>query len=169
MLRVEEDAATSGKLEHRYGMFIKASPEQIWDALTTPAQTAKFYFGSAVESDWEVGSPVAIMTGDRSMVLFSGKVLESQSARRLLHTVDVKVDPALANKGEITIGWSIDPMGEVSLVTMTHSATEPDRDVFELLCASSSMPMLSALKTLLETGEPLELGTRPPAMDERAM
>jgi hypothetical protein len=62
----------------------------------------------------------------------------------------------------MTLRWVIEQHGEVCLLTVTHEAFEPDEKIFEMLCASSATPMLSAMKTFLETGTPLELGLRPP-------
>ncbi len=47
----------SNRLEHSYGLFIQASPEQVWEALTESRFTTRYFFDSAVQSDWRVGLP----------------------------------------------------------------------------------------------------------------
>lgn len=63
------------KLTFVYVAYIATTPEKLWQALTTPEFTARYWFGRRVESDWRVGSPVRYMTDD-GRLSDSGEVLE---------------------------------------------------------------------------------------------
>ncbi len=147
----------SGKLEHRYGLFIKASPEQVWKALTEAEFTKHYFFGSAVHSDWRVGSPYTYTSADGAVVKFDGQVVAADYPRRLVQTLNVRFDPALANREEMTLGWEIEQAGEACLVTVIHTAHESDAKVYGML-TSHCAHLLSGMKTLLETGAPLRIG-----------
>jgi uncharacterized protein YndB with AHSA1/START domain len=65
-----------------YQVFIKASPEQIWDAITKPEFTSR-YRGSLVDSTFEVGTPYRSWSPDREKLLVDGEVLRSAAATQL--------------------------------------------------------------------------------------
>jgi uncharacterized protein YndB with AHSA1/START domain len=152
----------SSKLEHSYGLFIQASPEQVWEALTDSKFTKQYFFDSAVRSDWRVGSAYAYTSPDGAMVKFDGEVIVADQPRRLVQTLNVRFDPALANRDEMILGWDIEQAGEACLVTVRHRAHEADAKVFGVL-SSHCEQLLSGMKTLLETGKPLRMEQPAPA------
>ncbi len=147
----------SNELEHSYDIFIQAAPQQVWEALTSSKFTTQYYFGLAVDSEWHVGSDYAMTTPDGATVRLDGKIIESDPPRRLIQTVNVKWDPALRVRKEMTVGWDIEQMGEACRVTVTHKAFASDAKVFEVLTGHCAQ-LLSGMKTLLETGKPLRVG-----------
>ncbi len=146
-----------GELQHSYSVFIRATPEQVWEALTTSSFTTQYYFGSAVESDWRVGSDYRMTDPTGTSVTFDGKVLEADRPRRLVQSVNVKFDPAFRGHGELSISWDVEQYGETCLVTIGHRGTDSDARLFHML-TSHCPHVLSGLKTLLETGTPLRIG-----------
>jgi uncharacterized protein YndB with AHSA1/START domain len=146
----------SNRLEHSYGLFIQASPEQVWEALTESRFTMQYFFDSAVQSDWRVGSPYAYTSPDGAQVKFDGEIVEADPSRRLLQTLNVKLDPRLVNREPLRLGWKIEQAGEACLVTVTHEGHEADARVFAML-TSHCEQLLSGMKTLLETGKPLRM------------
>ena len=69
-----------------YQVFIKASPEQVWDAITQPEFTTQYFYGSVIESTLEPGSPYRGWSGDHAQQLVDGEVLEAERPSRLSHT-----------------------------------------------------------------------------------
>jgi uncharacterized protein YndB with AHSA1/START domain len=147
----------SSELTHSYSVFIKATPQQVWEALTTSRFTTQYNFGSAVTSDWRPGSDYAMTSPDGASVMYDGKVLVADPPRRLVQTVNVKFDPALAGHKEMTISWDVEQFGETCQVTIGHRGSDSDATLFEML-TSHCPHVMSGLKTLLETGKPLHIG-----------
>jgi uncharacterized protein YndB with AHSA1/START domain len=138
-----------------YQVFIKASPEQIWDAITKPEFTTRYFYGSAVDSTLEPGSPFVSWTSDRSQKLVDGEVLESERPRRLSHTWRALYDEETAAEPHSRVSWEIEPQeGGVTRLTVVHDRLEAAPKT--ALSVAGGWPfVLSGLKTLLETGEPL--------------
>jgi uncharacterized protein YndB with AHSA1/START domain len=138
-----------------YQVFIKASPEQIWEAITQPEFTTRYFYGSAVDSTLEPGSPFLSWTADRSQKLVDGEVLESDPPRRLAHTWRALYDEETAGEPHSRVTWEIEPQdGGVTKLTVVHDRL--DAAPKTALSVAGGWPyVLSGLKTLLETGEPL--------------
>jgi uncharacterized protein YndB with AHSA1/START domain len=149
----------SSELKHSYSIFIQATPQQVWEALTISRFTTQYFFNSAVESDWKKGSDYAMTSPDGAIVKFEGRILASDPPRRLFQTVNVKWDPALVGHQEMTIDWDIEQFGETCRVTISHRGSDSDARLFEMLTGHCP-DVLSGMKTLLETGKPLRIGPR---------
>ena len=134
-----------------YRLFIKASPEQIWDAITKPEFTTRYFFASRVElSDGRrrAYGPNGELWGDSA-------ILEEDPPRRLVHEWQGLYDPELAEEKTSRVTWEIEPQdGGYSLLTLVHDRLEGAPKTAESV-AGGWMLVLSGLKTLLETGEPL--------------
>jgi uncharacterized protein YndB with AHSA1/START domain len=139
-----------------YQVFIKASPEQIWDAITKPEFTTRYFFGSAVDSTFEPGAPFLSWTADRSQKLVDGEVLESDPPRVLRHTWRALYDEETAAEPHSRVSWELEAQeGGVTRVTVVHDRLE-EAPKTALSVAGGWMYVLSGLKTLLETGKPLQ-------------
>jgi uncharacterized protein YndB with AHSA1/START domain len=143
----------SNQLEHTYRIVIQATPEQVWEALTTSEFTRQYYFGLAAEGDWRSGSAYAMRRGDTTG--FDGTVLVSERPQRLLQTVKVKFLP-ITNSDELTIQWDIEPLGDACSLAITHRGSPSDATLFAQVTATCP-ELLSGMKTLLETGRPLRM------------
>jgi uncharacterized protein YndB with AHSA1/START domain len=145
---------------HVQQIFIRTSAEKLWSALTESEYTVQYYFGNAVESDWKSGSAYRyrdlsglIVQGGGTMI--QGTVLESDPPRRLVMTFEpVWLFPdghAPASK----VTYEIEPSGELCRLTLIHEGLEPDARMTQNFIAGWTR-VLSGMKTLLETGRPLE-------------
>lgn len=139
-----------------YQLFIKASPEQIWDAITKPEFTSRYFHGSLVDSSFEPGTPYRGWSPDRTQQWVEGEVLESDPPRRLRHTWRALWDEKTAPEEPSRVTWEIEPQdGGFSLLTVVHDQLEGAPETAESVSGAGWMLVLSGLKTLLETGQPL--------------
>ena len=88
-----------GQMEKVYEIFIKTTPERLWDAITDPEIRAKYNFGAAVNSDWKVGSPISVDVAKHNIHLGEGEVLECEPPRRLVHTMAAVVGRRRQGRG----------------------------------------------------------------------
>ena len=134
-----------------YSVFIKATPEQIWEAITNPEFTEKYFYASRVElanGRRRAFGPEGQLWGDEA-------ILEEDPPRRLVHGWRALYDPELAEEATSRVTWEIDQAEDgVSRLTVTHDQLEGAPKTAESV-AGGWMYVLSGLKTLLETGKPL--------------
>jgi len=147
------DTTTATRPKQVYEVFINASPERIWEALTSPEFTQQYFHGTRVESDLRPGSPFLYHSGDGSSVLVEGEVVESDPPRRLVHTWRMLYEPELAADAPTRVTWEIEPgAGGVSKLTVVHDDFAGETSTYKYVAGGWSW-ILSNLKTLLETGE----------------
>jgi uncharacterized protein YndB with AHSA1/START domain len=138
-----------------YSIFIRATAEQVWDAITKPEFTQKYFYGSRVESSFEPGEPYEGFSGDRSEKLVDGEVLEASPPSKLVTTWRALYDPETAKEPHSRVSWEIEPAGEgIVQLTVVHDGLEAAPKTAEDVAGGWSY-VLSGLKTLLETGRPL--------------
>ncbi len=136
-----------------YVTYIAATAEAVWEALTNSKFTAKYFFGSTVESDWVEGSPFRLYQEGRLDI--DGVVLESDRPRRLAVSWLVAWDEELRKRKPDAVTYQLDDLGGVVRLTMTESHAEVVAEEM-LEGGRRGWPMiLSGLKSLLETGNPL--------------
>ena len=139
-------------MEKVFEIYIRTTPERLWEAITDPEIRAKYQFGVRVESDWTPGSPIALGSPNAPAPLGEGEVLEVDPPRRLVHTMVALWDDDVKAEGTSRVTWEIEPVGDSCRLTVTHDQLREDANA-ELY---GGWPMiLSGLKTLLETGEKL--------------
>lgn len=137
-----------------YRTYIAAPAERIWGALTDPEITAKFFFGSRIESTFVSGAPVRILSSDGKPSV-TGIVLRAEPPRFLSYTWKVENMPDLQELPACWVEFEIDAFGESSRLTLRefHAEVLPE---WLLEGGRNGWPaILSNLKTLLETGRPL--------------
>jgi uncharacterized protein YndB with AHSA1/START domain len=138
-----------------YQVFIKASPEQIWEAITKPEFTARYFFGSRVETTGETNTPIRHLGAHSDELWGDDNVLESDPPRLLVHTWRSLYDPELAAEPSSRVTWEIEPQpGGISKLTVIHDQLEGSPKTAASV-SGGWMFVISGLKTLLETGEPL--------------
>ena len=132
-----------------YSVFILATPEQIWDAITKSEFTQQYFYGVRIDvRDGRRFSAIGEMEWDE-------EVLESDPPRRLVHAWNAGYDPDLAAEAESRVTWEIEPQdGGITKLTVVHDRLEGAPKTAESV-AGGWMYILSGLKTLLETGKPL--------------
>lgn len=135
-----------------YVSYIRTTPGELWDALTSPEFTRDYWVENSVESDWQTGSPVRFVKPDGSSVL-SGTVLASEKPRMLSYTWSYSgTEQARAEKpSRVTFLLErFEPNPDVVKLTVTHDEFPENTTVFKDI--SNGWPMvLSSLKTMLET------------------
>ncbi len=137
-----------------YQVFIRATPEAIWDAITKPEFTERYFYGTRAEYDLRPGGSFRSL-GEEDAVLVDGEVVEADPPRKLVHTWRVHYNPELTPEGYTRVTWEIEGIdGGVSKLTVVHDLAGAPKTAEEV--AGGWSLVLSGLKTLLETGEPLQ-------------
>jgi uncharacterized protein YndB with AHSA1/START domain/DNA-binding transcriptional ArsR family regulator len=135
-------------MEKVFEIYIKTSPERLWDAITDPEQRAKYNFGAGVTSDFTPGSSFEMAAGE--FVLGRGENVEVDPPRRLVQRCTMLWSEDVEREGPSRITWDIEPVGDSCRLTITHDELREGAND-ELY---GGWPMiLSGLKTWLETGE----------------
>jgi uncharacterized protein YndB with AHSA1/START domain len=135
-----------------FEVFIKTSPERLWEAITDPEMRAKYSFGVRTESEWTPSSSYkASVPG--VIEIAEGENVEVDAPRRLVQTFTALWSDEVKSEGASRVTWEIEPVGEDSCrLTVTHDQLKPGANG-ELY--GGWPQILSGLKTLLETGEQL--------------
>ena len=152
-----------------YRVYIKATPEAIWDAITDPDWTEKYGYGGRAEFDLRPGGAYKGFTSEamRSMgapdLGVDGEVIEADRPRKLVQTWRMVMDPEMAEQGFTRLTWEIEEgKGGVTKLTVIHDlegapklATLMSGAMEDQGAGGGWSWVLSDLKTLLETGKPL--------------
>ena len=139
-----------------YQVFIKATPEAIWDAITKPEFTQRYFHGSRADYELRPGGALRSYAGDSDTLLVDGEFVEVDAPRKLVHTWRALYDPDLAAEEPSRVTWEIEPQdGGFSKLTVVHDRLEGAPKTAESVSGEGWMMVLSGMKTLLETGEPL--------------
>ena len=150
-------AATLSNLKHTleektmvkvFEIYIKTTPERLWQALTDPEMRRKYTFGALVSSDWTTGSRYEGV--GNGTPIFEGENLEVDPPRRLVQSFRATWDESVKTEGTSRVTYEIEPIGDSCRLLITHDQLREgaNNQLF------GGWPMvLSGLKTLLETGE----------------
>ena len=137
---------------HVYEIFIRTTPERLWRAITDPADTRRYYFGTEVHSDWKTGSKLVYL--DHGEVSLDCKILEIDPAHRLVHSFTALYSPEMATEKPSRVTWEIEKLGDACRLTLVHDEFEGETATYYSVEHGWSQ-ILSGLKTLIETGQPL--------------
>ena len=138
---------------HVYQVYIRTTPEALWAAITNPEHTRRFFYETDVEWDGKAGSPIVHRMKNGAPAL-EGKVLEAVPGKRLVHTFSMAHNPEAAKDRSSRVTWEIEPQGPLCLLTVTHDDFDGETRTYQEVSRGWN-PVLSGLKTLLETGRPL--------------
>jgi uncharacterized protein YndB with AHSA1/START domain len=139
-------------MEKVFEIYIRTTPERLWEAITDPDTRRRFHFGNRVESDWTPGSPYAVTHPKAEGPLIEGENLEVDPPLRLVQSWHALWGEEAANAGTSRVTWEIEPVGDSCRLTVVHD--QLPEDAREELYGGWPM-ILSGLKTWLETGEEL--------------
>jgi uncharacterized protein YndB with AHSA1/START domain len=144
-----------------YTIYIGSTPEKVWEALTSAEFSRKYFFGFAVEAELKTGGAFIVRAPDGSLHI-SGEVIECDPPRKLTITWNVNWPALVEQLGQTLVTYEIEPSGESVRLTLTESHDRPiDDDI--LSGGRQGWPaILSSLKSLLETGQPLTVKMAPP-------
>ncbi len=137
-------------MEKIYEIYIRTSPERLWEAITDPEIRAKYHFGSEITSDWSEGGHFEMGNATAGIVLGEGTNLEVDPPRRLVQTMTALWGDDVKAEGESRITWEIEQVQDSCRLTVTHDQLREGAN--EQLYGGWPM-ILSGLKTWLETGE----------------
>jgi uncharacterized protein YndB with AHSA1/START domain/biotin operon repressor len=137
-------------MEKVFEIYIRTTPERLWEAITDPAIRSKYNFGAGITSDWKPGSRYEMGAPGAPGPLGEGEILEADPPRRLVQTMTALWSDEVKSEGATRIAWDIEPVGDSCRLTVTHDQLREGAND-ELY---GGWPMiLSGLKTWLETGE----------------
>jgi uncharacterized protein YndB with AHSA1/START domain len=141
-----------------YVIYIATTPEKVWQALTSTEFTERFFFGRAVEIEPKVGGSFAMRMPDGRFDI-KGKVIEWDPPRRLSLTWEVAFEE-FRELPESLVTYDIEPMGGSVKLTMTEAHRWDVTDAI-LAGGRQGWPLiLSSLKSVLETGKPIEINVK---------
>ena len=134
-----------------YQLFIRASPDAVWDAITKPEFTERYFYGMRIEA-----------TPERRRVFASeddwgdDRIIEFDPPRKLVHGWSAKWSAELRAEPESRVTWELEPQDDgTTLLTLVHDRLERSPKTAAGVSGPGWMRVLSGLKTLVETGTPL--------------
>ncbi|HWM55728.1 MAG TPA: metalloregulator ArsR/SmtB family transcription factor [Solirubrobacterales bacterium] len=144
---IEEDT-----MEKVFEIYIKTTPERLWEAIVDDEQRQRYGFGVGVRSDWTPGSRYEGFHPGAGIAISEGENIEVDPPRRLVQSMVALWSDQVKEEGTSRVTWEIEPVGDSCRLTVTHDELREGANG-ELY---GGWPMiLSGLKTLLETGERL--------------
>jgi uncharacterized protein YndB with AHSA1/START domain len=147
-------ATTDVQTTQVYQLYINASQEQVWDAITNPAVVAKFFHGARIESNYEVGTKLRSVSPDGEQLWGDNTILECDPPHRLVHTWRSLYDPEMAAEPDSRVTWEVEAQSDgVTKLTLVHDRLEGSPKTAASVRGWSYI--LSSLKTVVETGSPL--------------
>ena len=143
-----------------YSIVIRTTPEKLWDALTKPEFTRQYWCEIVHETTWEPGAPWLLRLPD-GRVGDSGQIVEIEKPRKIVFKWRNEFVPAMRTEGYSRCTIELEPVGDAVKLTIVHEADAKDANLIEGV--SQGWPsLLSSLKSLLETGEALEITKKLP-------
>jgi len=139
-------------MEKVFEIYIKTTPERLWEALTDSEQRRKYSFGVGIETDWTPGSRYQGVHPMAPGPLSAGENLEVDPPRRLVQSFTAMWSEEVQREGPSRVTYEIEPVGDSCRLTVTHDELREGANA-ELY--GGWPQILSGLKTLLETGETL--------------
>ena len=130
--------------------FIRATPEQVWRAITDPELTRGYYYGTDIVSSWEPGAPWKSVSGAELYLV--GEIVEVDPPRRLVQTFQVAEGERAAADPPSTVTWELERDGDGTRLRLSHEGLAPATYEYT---EGGWEHILSGMKVLLETGQPL--------------
>jgi uncharacterized protein YndB with AHSA1/START domain len=137
-------------MEKVFEIYIRTTPERLWQAITDPEIRCKYQFGNRIETDWTPGSPFEMVNPKSPTPLGEGVNVEVDPPRRLVQTMVALWGDEVKAEGTSRVTWEIEPVGDSCRLTVTHDQMREGAN--NQLYGGWPM-ILSGLKTWLETGE----------------
>ncbi len=139
-------------MEKVFEIYIKTTPERLWQAITDSDIRSKYQFGNRQSSDWTVGSRYEMSHPGAPGLLGEGENLEVDPPRRLVQSMRALWGEDVKSEGTSRVTWEIEAVEDSCRLTVTHDQLREGAN--EQLYGGWPM-ILSGLKTWLETGEVL--------------
>jgi uncharacterized protein YndB with AHSA1/START domain len=148
---LKRDLERENQMEKVFEIYIKTTPERLWEAITDDETRAKYNFGVGVQSEWTSGSSYQGVH-PRGGAIAEGENLEVDPPRRLVQSFNALWSGDVRAEGTSRVTWEIEPVGDSCRLVVTHDQLREGAN--DQLFGGWPM-ILSGLKTLLETGESL--------------
>lgn len=153
--QLESESFMNEKPKHMFQILIKTTPEKLWHAITDPEMTKQFWYQCRIHSDWKVNMEYRLDNEEGTQA--RGKILVLEPPHRLVTTWEWFVFEETKEEQPSRITWEIEQHTElegVCTLTVTHDQFDGAPNTYRII--GSGWPnVLSGLKTLLETGEPM--------------
>jgi uncharacterized protein YndB with AHSA1/START domain len=141
-----------------YVTYIRTTPEKLWQALMDPEFTQRYWLQTRQESDWKPGAAWRAVAPDGQAII-SGEIIEIEPPRRLVLTWRNEMKPEQRAEGYSRVTYGLEKQGASVKLTILHEIDKPGSKLLQSV--SGGWPLiLASLKSLLETGEPLEETSR---------
>ena len=137
-------------MEKVFEIYIKTTPERLWEAITDSELRAKYNFGVGVNSDWTAGSSYEATHPASPTPISAGENLEVEPPRRLVQSFNALWGDDVRSEGTSRVTWEIEQVEDSCRLTVTHDQL---RDGANGQLYGGWPMILSGLKTLLETGD----------------
>jgi uncharacterized protein YndB with AHSA1/START domain len=137
-------------MEKVFEIYIRTTPERLWEAITDSEIRSKYQFGNRITSDWTNGSRFEMSHPGAPGLLGEGENLEVDPPHRLVQTMVALWGDDVKSEGTSRVTWDIEPIGDSCRLTVTHDQL---RDGANSQLYGGWPMILSGLKTWLETGE----------------
>jgi len=137
-------------MEKVFEIYIRTTPERLWEAITDPEIRSKYHFGNRISSDFTPGSHFEMNHAGAPGPLGEGENLEVDPPRRLVQSMVALWSDEVKSEGTTRVTWEIEPVGDSCRLTVTHDQLREGAN--NQLYGGWPM-ILSGLKTWLETGE----------------
>jgi uncharacterized protein YndB with AHSA1/START domain len=137
-------------MEKVFEIYIKTTPERLWEAITDPEIRSKYNFGARIDSTFTPGSRYEQSHPNGKTMLGEGENVVVEPPRRLVQTMRALWSEDVKREGTSRITWDIEPVGDSCRLTVTHDQM---RDGAHSEIYGGWPQILSGLKTYLETGE----------------
>jgi uncharacterized protein YndB with AHSA1/START domain len=138
-----------------YRVFIKAPAEKVWDAITKPEFTARYFHGAIVETTGEVGTAIRYYAPNHQTLWGDDVVFESDPPHRLVVSWHALWSEETAAEPASRVTWEIEERDGFCLLTVVHDRLEASPVTASHVSGEGWMMVLSGMKTLLETGHAL--------------
>lgn len=150
-----EAAASETATSQVYRLFIRTTPQALWEAITRPEFTRRYFYGSAVETDSRVDGTFDYLSPDGTELWSQGTVLEWDPPHRLSHTWRSLYDLQARSEPASRVTWQIEERDGICLLTVTHDWLEDSPATARGVDGEGWTLVLCGLKSVLETGEGL--------------
>ncbi len=144
-----------------YTIYIASTPAKVWQALTSAEFSRQYFFGNSVDIEQKVGGAFIVRTSDGALHI-SGEVIACEPEQKLTVTFNVNWPALIEKLGQTLVTYEIEQAGDAVRLTLTEAH---ERELGDDILSGGRQgwpAILSSLKSVLETGEPLVVKMAPP-------
>ncbi len=145
------------ELSYVYETFIAASPERVWEGLTTAEFTKQYWHSTRVQSDWHEGGDIVFLVDgeDGEEVGCKGEILRADYPRELSYTWSFPRNPEVRDEAPSRVTFTLEELGGHTKLTVTHDQFPDGSKMYEMVSGGWAH-VIAGLKTLLETGKAVD-------------